>query len=108
MRWFRLLVNEYPEPDYVLNAQRDILDIIYNELPEELKIGGVGIEVQIDESKFAKRKYHRGRPVGRDITWILGGIDSMGFWYAAPVIRHNSATLRQWIEACVRPGSIIV
>ncbi len=67
---------------------------MYIELPEELKIGGVGIEVQINESKFAKRKYNRSCIVGRDITWILGGIDANGRWYAAPVIRCDTTTIR--------------
>ena len=37
------------------------------------KIGGVGRVVEIDESKFGKRKYHKGRRV--DGVWVFGGID---------------------------------
>ena len=36
---------------------------------EELRIGMV---VEIDESKFVKRKYSRGRPV--EGQWVFGGI----------------------------------
>lgn len=37
------------------------------------KLGGVGKTVQIDESKFGKRKYHsRHRVEGQ---WVFGGIE---------------------------------
>ena len=34
------------------------------------QIGGTGCIVQIDERKFGKRKYHRGRKV--DDVWVYG------------------------------------
>lgn len=37
------------------------------------KIGGPGRTVEIDESKFGKRKYHRGKRV--DGVWVFGGIE---------------------------------
>lgn len=35
------------------------------------KLGGPGIEVQIDESKFGRRKYYRGHRV--EGVWVFGG-----------------------------------
>ena len=35
--------------------------------------GGLGVKVEIDESKFAKRKYHKGHPLG-DKSWEFGAI----------------------------------
>ncbi|KCZ78263.1 hypothetical protein H311_00709, partial [Anncaliia algerae PRA109] len=46
--------------------------IIRSEQSNE-KIGGIGHIVQIDESKFSKRKYNVGRTVRS--PWIVGGID---------------------------------
>ena len=42
-------------------------------LEKEHKIGGPGKTVQIDESKFGKRKYHRGHKV--EGQWVFGGIE---------------------------------
>ena len=36
-------------------------------------IGGEGIEVEIDETLFVKRKYDRGRMLRQ--LWIIGGIE---------------------------------
>ena len=36
-------------------------------------VGGPGHIVEIDESKFGKRKYNKGHPVG-DKSWVFGGI----------------------------------
>ena len=37
------------------------------------KLGGHGVEVQIDEAKFGKRKYHRGHSV--EGQWVFGGYE---------------------------------
>ena len=37
------------------------------------RLGGPGKVVQIDESKIAKRKYHRGHVV--EGQWVFGGIE---------------------------------
>ena len=37
------------------------------------QIGGPGIIVQIDESKFGKRKYHKGKRV--EGCWVFGGVE---------------------------------
>ena len=40
---------------------------------EDKKIGGVGTEVEIDESCFGSMKYGRGNPYGHRQCWVLGG-----------------------------------
>ncbi|GFY23045.1 integrase catalytic domain-containing protein [Trichonephila clavipes] len=39
------------------------------------KMGGEGKVVEIDESKFGKRKYNRGHAVKRKKRWVFGGIE---------------------------------
>ncbi|KAL3092885.1 hypothetical protein niasHT_030074 [Heterodera trifolii] len=42
-------------------------------IDDPMKLGGIGKTVEIDESKFGKRKYWRGHRV--DGCWVFGGIE---------------------------------
>ena len=70
-------------------------------------IGGPGIIVEIDESKFAKRKYHRGRMI--DGVWVVGGIERTDEKKCfVKVVQDRSAeTLYGVISRHVAPGSIV-
>jgi hypothetical protein len=71
------------------------------------KIGGPNKTVEIDESKFGRRKYHRGDPVKGQ--WVFGGVErESGKTFLVPVPDRTADTLigviRDWIE----PGTIII
>ena len=69
-------------------------------------IGRPGIEVEIDESKFGRRKYNRGRQV--DGHWVFGGIESVsGECFLVEVQQRDANTLRPLIAQYIRPGSIV-
>ena len=51
------------------NFAREVCEEVV--LKNSEQIGGPGIEVEIDESKFGKRKYNRGRKV--EGQWVFGG-----------------------------------
>lgn len=72
------------------------------------KIGGEGIIVELDESKFGKRKSHRGHQV--DGVWIFGGVERTveRRIFLVPVENRNSTTLLDAINGHVFPGSIIL
>lgn len=71
------------------------------------KIGGSGLTVEIDEAKFGKRKYNRGRIV--DGTWILGGIcRETREAFLVPVFKRDKDTLIPLIISHVEEGSIIM
>ena len=69
-----------------------------------VKIGGPGIEVEIDESKFGRRKYNRGRYV--DGHWVFGGTQRItGDCFLVEVSRRDAATLMSIINQYIAPGS---
>ena len=69
-------------------------------------IGGPGIEVEIDESKFGRRKYNRGRQV--DGHWVFGGIERVsGECFLVEVQQRDANTLLPLIAQYIRPGSIV-
>eukprot|EP00731_Ephydatia_muelleri_P034513 Em0063g18a len=54
------------------NFCREVCAVYMDQIETE-KIGGVGKVVEINESKFGKRKYNRGRR--REGQWVLGGVE---------------------------------
>lgn len=71
------------------------------------KIGGPGKTVEIDESKFGKRKYHRGRRV--DGTWVFGGVErDTGRIFMVPVKKRSANYLVPIIQHFILPGTTIV
>jgi len=65
------------------------------------KLGGPNKTVEIDESKFGRRKYQRGHPVKGQ--WVFGGVErESGRTFLAPVPDRTADTLvaiiRDWIE----------
>jgi transposase-like protein len=63
--------------------------------------------VQIDESKFGKRKYNRGHHV--DGVWVVGGVEKTPERkvFLAVVPQRNAETLESIIKHYVKPGSLI-
>ena len=70
-------------------------------------IGGAGIEVEIDESKFGKRKYHKGHRV--EGQWVFGGREKKdkSKIFMVPVRNRKKVTLLALIKRWIKPGSII-
>jgi transposase-like protein len=90
-----------------------ILALIRNNVIENIelsdnKIGGKGIEVQLDESKFGKRKYNQGHHV--EGAWIFGGVEvtKERKFFAVIVDKRDADTLNDLILKYVHPGSIVV
>jgi hypothetical protein len=74
---------------------------------ERVMIGGPGVVVEIDESVFAKRKYHRGHRVNE--VWVFGGVERTEErrMFAEGVPNRTAVTLLEVLERSVHPGSMI-
>jgi transposase-like protein len=65
-----------------------------------------GKVVQIDESKFGKRKYHRGHHV--EGQWVFGGIESDSRkCFMVAVEKRDEETLLAIIKLRIKPGTTI-
>jgi hypothetical protein len=74
---------------------------------EEQRIGGQDIVVEIDESKFGKRKYRRGHKV--EGVWVVGGIERTEEKkiFACSTKSRDKEALMEIIKKYVIKGSII-
>lgn len=87
------------------NFCREVCEVTLFE--NSVKIGGQGKVVQIDESKFGKRKYHRGHHV--EGQWVFGGIESDSRkCFLVAVEKRDEATLLPIIQKWIEPGTIII
>jgi transposase-like protein len=77
-----------------------------------IELGGIdangeSIYVEIDESYYFHRKYHRGRR--RQGSWVVGILErGTGRCWLEPVRRRDAPTLEQIISDHVLPGSTVV
>lgn len=72
-----------------------------------LAIGGENKVVEIDESKFGKRKYNRGHYIGGQ--WVFGGVEcESGNSFLIPVQQRNEETLLPVIQKFILPGLTII
>lgn len=71
------------------------------------KIGGLGKIVEIDESKFGKRKYHRGHHI--EGQWVFGGYErGTGRVFMVVVEDRKATTLVPLIERWIEKGTTII
>uniref|UniRef100_A0A914PMU4 ISXO2-like transposase domain-containing protein n=1 Tax=Panagrolaimus davidi TaxID=227884 RepID=A0A914PMU4_9BILA len=87
------------------NFVREVIKNYYYDKVEAL--GGPGEVVEIDESKFGRRKYHKGHLV--EGIWIWGGIErSSGRVIMCPVQYRDKRTLHALIKRWIKPGTTIL
>lgn len=87
------------------NYSREVCTCILEKSSE--KIGGVGKIVEIDESKFGKRKFHKGRRV--DGVWVFGGIErETKRCFFTTVADRTRETLLEIIKNNIQPGTTII
>ncbi|KAG0439683.1 hypothetical protein DMUE_2265 [Dictyocoela muelleri] len=91
-------------PYFEKNQKTNIIDKYYQQVGS---IGGHGIIVEVDDSKFIKRKYERGHVVDR--IWILGAVErtSSRKIILKKCLQRNSETLISFLRQHVNPESII-
>lgn len=83
-------------------------NLVGSSLVEENQIiGGPNIDVEIDETKLGKRKYHRGHRV--DGVWVVVGIEKVqnGKIFLKQVENRDCVTLQNIILDHVLPGTKI-
>ncbi|GBN92361.1 hypothetical protein AVEN_268008-1 [Araneus ventricosus] len=83
------------------------VDMLVNESKEMEMLGGVGVVVEIDESKFGKRKYNKGKQVNG--KWVFGGVERGSKRSFFCVVEDRTAeTLIEITKKFVKPGSTVL
>ena len=71
------------------------------------KLGGPNNIVEVAESKFGRRKYHRGHPVKGQ--WVFGGVERQsGRTFLVPVPDRTADTLVAIIRDWIEPGTTVI
>ena len=87
------------------NFAREVCVVLLEK--DSVPIGEPGKVVEIKESKFGKRKYHKGRRV--EGVWVFGGIERESKkLLVTTVTDRSSATLIPIIKKFILPGSKII
>ncbi|GFU38829.1 mitotic-spindle organizing protein 2A [Trichonephila clavipes] len=102
--WFQL---SYMDMCTVLLVMRKWEVCIHVLIRDSCKIGGVDAIVEVDESKFGKMKYGKGRPVNG--KWVFGGTERNSnkcFFRVVPCRTKECllAVIKEW----VLPGTTII
>ncbi|KAF4525909.1 hypothetical protein B566_EDAN014626 [Ephemera danica] len=87
---------------------RDVCSWHLLQTPHNFRLGGPGKIIEIDESKFAPRKYNKGRIRRGDTEWVLGMYcrsEKRGVLQL--VSKRDASTLIPLIKEHVVPGSTI-
>jgi transposase-like protein len=72
-----------------------------------VKIGGPNKTVEIDESKFGRRKFHRGHPVKGQ--WVFGSVElESGETFLVPVKDRTADTLMAITRDRIEPGTTVI
>jgi hypothetical protein len=86
---------------------RDVcLDVISS---EDICTGGEGLHVEIDESHLWTCKYHRGKELVSEQTWMFGGIcREANESFIVPIPNTKGVTFWPIIMQTVATGSIVL
>jgi hypothetical protein len=88
---------------------REVCVSVCEKLATNKKIGGPGLTVEIDESKFGKRKFQKGRLI--EGQWVFGGIcreTKEIFLVPCPDNKRDKATLIPLITNHIADGSTVI
>lgn len=98
------IVGKATATDWASFCREVVFDI---QVVKKAQVGGPGRIVEIDESKFGKRKYNRGHRV--EGQWVFGGLERQtGICFMVPVEKRDSATLLPIIKEWILPGTTIM
>ena len=91
--------------DYKMYCHEICVNIVIDESDDQ--IGGHNFTVEIDESKFGKRKYNRERII--EGQWVLGGIcRETKQVFLTTIPSRDKETLLPIIKRRIKPGTTII